>query len=242
MLLIKASFCVAVLLMSYSLIWLFIRRRSAAMEFARVNCALVTPGLKIGNSGKPRIPLENYSDSELVNAVCQNDQQAIVYLFYKKCLPTFQYHILKLFPYKEDFRDLVDELFLYLFEDDWRRLKTFDGTRASLATWMSVTSFRFFKSYKHSKIDSNGLISISDKWESFVGDWVQSCDAGLMMDINNAIATIQNERDKEIAKLIFIEDKEFQVIADRFALSIDYVYTVKNRLVKQLKSKLNSYL
>ena len=89
---------------------------------------------------------------------------------------------------------------------------------------------------------SNGLLSTSDKWESFVGDWVQSYDAGLMMDINNAISSITNDRDKQIAKLIFIEDKEFQVVADRFDLSIDYVYTVKNRLVKQLKSKLNSYL
>ena len=86
------------------------------------------------------------------------------------------------------------------------------------------------------------LISISDKWESFVGDWVQSYDSGLMMDINNAISTITNERDREIAKLLFIEDKEFQSVADRFDLSIDYVYTVKNRLVKQLKAKLGSYL
>ena len=58
----------------------------------------------------------------------------------------------------------------------------------------------------------------------------------------NAISTITNERDREIAKLLFIEDKEFQSVADRFDLSIDYVYTVKNRLVKQLKAKLGSYL
>ena len=107
---------------------------------------------------------------------------------------------------------------------------------------MSVTSFRFFKAYKHSKIDSNGIISISDKWESFVGDWVQSHDSGLMMDIDNAISTITNDRDREIARLLFIEDKEFQSVADRFDLSIDYIYTVKNRLVKQLKVKLGSYL
>lgn len=107
---------------------------------------------------------------------------------------------------------------------------------------MSVTSFRFFKAYKHSKIDSNGILSTTDKWESFVGDWVQSSDAGIMMDINQAISSITNDRNREIAKLIFIEDKEFQVVADRFDLSVDYIYTVKNRLVKQLKAKLSSYL
>ena len=184
---------------------------------------------------------ERMSDKELVTAVCSNDQRAIVHMFYKKYMSTFQYHVYKLFPYKEDVRDLVDEFFLYLYEDDWRRLKTFDGSKASLSTWMSVTSFRFFKNYKHSKIDSNGLISISDKWETFVGDWVQSSDAGLMMDINASIESITNDRDREIARLLFIEDKEFQVVAERFGLSVDYVYTVKNRLVRQLQTKLNSY-
>ena len=184
---------------------------------------------------------ERMSDKELVTAVCANDQRAIVHMFYKKYMSTFQYHVYKLFPYKEDVRDLVDEFFLYLYEDDWRRLKTFDGSKASLSTWMSVTSFRFFKNYKHSKIDSNGLISISDKWETFVGDWVQSSDAGLMMDINASIESITNDRDREIARLLFKEDKEFQVVAERFGLSVDYVYTVKNRLVRQLQTKLNSY-
>lgn len=207
-----------------------------------LSLAIVIPVSYLSGRGKERVPVEKLSDPELVDAVCSNNQQAIVYLFYKKCLPTFEYHIYKLFPYKESVSDLVNELFLYLFEDNWRRLKTFDKTKASLATWMSVTSFRFFKSYKHSKIDSNGLISISDKWESFVGDWVQSCDSGLMMDINQAINSILNERDREIARCLFIEDKEFQAVADRFHLSIDYIYTVKNRLVKQLKSKLSSYL
>lgn len=239
MFLLKVFFCTALTVTAYH--WM---RQLIVDRFypSRVCYAVVNPGISVGGNSIPRTPLDKYSDKELIEAVCNNDQQAIVHLFYKKCLPTFQYHIYKLFPYKEDVRDLVDEFFLYLFEDDWRRLRTFDGSKASLATWMSVTSFRFFKSYKHSKIDSNGLISISDKWESFVGDWVQSSDSGLMMDINNAISTITNDRDRQIAKLLFIEDKEFQSVADRFDLSIDYVYTVKNRLVKQLKAKLGSYL
>lgn len=233
--------CAVAGLLLLRLIHLYVNAHNVVWDYARLNLAVVNPDIHVRGNGIPRIPVDKYSDTELVNAVCGNDHQAIVHLFYKKCLPTFQYHIYKLFPYKEDVRELVDEFFLYLFEDDWRRLRTFDGTRASLATWMSVTSFRFFKAYKHSKIDSNGLISISDKWETFVGDWVQSSDAGLVMDLNKAINSIKNERDREIAKLIFIHDKEFQVVADRFGLTIDYVYTVKNRLVKQLKSKLDSY-
>ena len=55
---------------------------------------------------------ERMSDKELVTAVCSNDQRAIVHMFYKKYMSTFQYHVYKLFAYKEDVRDLVDEFFL----------------------------------------------------------------------------------------------------------------------------------
>lgn len=236
MLLLKAYLFIADFLLCYC--WL---RQSRILKTATVNNVVSSPDFRERVRTISNVPLDKFSDTELIESVCHNDQNAIIYLFYKKYLPTFQYHIYKLFPYKEDVRDLIDEFFLYLFEDDWRRLRTFDGTRASLATWISVTSFRFFKSYKYSKIDSNGILSVTDQWESFVGDWVQSSDAGLMLDIRDAINTISNRRDRDIAELIFIEDKEFQVVADRFDLSVDYVYTVKNRLVKQLKAKLSCY-
>lgn len=229
-------------ILTFQLSCRYIIHHKTKMALAHMDFAVATPSFNTGFVRTTRNPVDRMSDDDLIKSVCDNDQQAIVYLFYKKYLPTFQYHICKLFPYKEEIRDLIDEFFLYMYEDDWRRLRTFDSTRASLSTWISVTSFRFFKNYKHSKVDSNGLIAISDKWETFVGDWVQSCDAGLLMDINSAIESISNDRDRKIAKLLFIEDNEFQKVADRFGLSVDYIYTVKNRLVKQLKVKLSSYL
>lgn len=181
------------------------------------------------------------SDTELISAVMQNDHGAIVYFFYQKFMPTFQYHIFNIFPGKVDVQELVDEFFLYMYEDSWRRLGTYNGS-AALSTWISVISYRFFKNYKHSKIDSNGLITISSQWEAYTGEWVQSHDAGMKMDLSKAISSIASDRDREIAKLIFVEDKEFQTVADHFGLSVDYLYTVKNRIGKHLKDSLKSYL
>ena len=180
------------------------------------------------------------SDDDLLKAVVQNDNEAIVYFFYQKFLPTFQYHIYNIFPQKVDVQEMVDELFLYLYEDQWRRLKTFNGS-ASLSTWISVISYRFFKNFKHAKIDSNGLITISSQWEAFTGEWVHSHDAGIRMDVEKAITSITNDRDRKIARRLFIEDKEYQAVADEFDLTVDYVYTVKNRITKQLRLALNSY-
>lgn len=188
-----------------------------------------------------RQSLSSWSDEKLIRAVYSGDQDAIVYMFYTKFSPTFQYHIYKLFDYKVDVSDLVDEFFLFMYEDDWKRLRSFDSNKSSLSTWISTVSYRFFRDYKRSKIDLNGLITISDKWETFRGDWVQSIDAGIMLDIDTAIDQIKNVRDKEIAKQIFVEDREYEAIAEEFGLTCDYVYTIKNRIIKQLKHTLKEY-
>lgn len=183
----------------------------------------------------------SWSDRELVNAVTGGNQEAIVYMFYTKYSATFQYHIYRLFNNKVDVSDLVDEFFLFLLEDNWKRLRSFDPSKASLNTWISTVSFRFFRDYKRSKIDLNGLITISDRWETFRGDWMESMDAGITMDVKSAIGEIMSDRDRKVAERLFIEDKEYEAVAEEFGLSVDYVYTVKNRIVKQLRDSLKAY-
>lgn len=183
----------------------------------------------------------SWSDERLVSELIKGNQDAIVWLFYTKYSATFQYHIFKLFNYKVEINDLVDEFFLYLFENDWKRLRSFDSTQASLNTWISTVSYRFFRDYKQSVIDSDGDSPTNDMWDSTCSDWVSSCDAGIMMDVNNAINQIKNERDKQIAMRLFLEDKEYESVAQEFGLTVDYVYTVKNRLIKQLRTTLKAY-
>lgn len=180
-------------------------------------------------------------DAALVSELLAGNQEAIVYFFYNKFTATFQYHIYNLFPYRVDVEELIDEFFMFLYEDDWRRLRTFDASKAALSTWVSTVSFRFFRDYKQSMIDCNGLITIDDKWETFQGDWSQSMSDGLMMDLEAAIAEIRNERDRGIARRIFVEDAAFEAVAEEFNLDVDYVYTVKNRLLRQLREKLKAY-
>ena len=184
----------------------------------------------------------NCSDDRLVSYVLRGNQEAVVYFFYEKFSSTFQYHIYKLFDRKVEVSDLVDEFFLYLYEDDWRRLRMYDSSKAALSTWISSVSFRFFRDYKRSKIDLNGLITISDRWESFRGDWVESMDRGIEMDIRNSIGDIKNGRDRRIAEKIFLEDKDPQDVSKEFGMTVDYVYTLKNRLSKQIRKKLEDYV
>lgn len=180
-------------------------------------------------------------DAELVSAVISGDKDAIVYMFYTKFSATFQYHIYKLFDYKIEVADLIDEFFLYLYEDEWKRLKVYDSAKSSLSTWISTVSYRFFRDYKRSKIDLNSLITISNKWETYRTDWVEEYDKSILVDIESAIQKLKSDRDRKIAEMIFIKDCELEIVAADFQISIDYVYTIKNRVSKQLKVSLEGY-
>lgn len=180
-------------------------------------------------------------DAELVSAVISGDKDAIVYMFYTKFSATFQYHIYKLFDYKIEVADLIDEFFLYLYEDEWKRLKVYDAAKSSLSTWISTVSYRFFRDYKRSKIDLNGLITISNKWETYRTDWVEEYDKSILVDIESAIKKLKSDRERKIAEMIFIKDCELEIVAADFQISIDYVYTIKNRVSKQLKVSLEGY-
>ena len=89
--------------------------------------------------------MTSWSDERLVKAVLSGDQDAVVYMFYTKYSATFQYHIYKLFDYKVEVSDLVDEFFLFMYEDDWKRLRSYDPSMSSLSTWISTVSYRFLE-------------------------------------------------------------------------------------------------
>ncbi|MDD2204523.1 MAG: sigma-70 family RNA polymerase sigma factor [Bacteroidales bacterium] len=150
-----------------------------------------------------------------------------------------------------DIKSYINDFFIYLYENDWRRLKTYDP-ELSLKTWMSTVSYRFFLNSEEGKIDFVRLNPIYNKDDDFVDktsenqqqtyqDWLKMKDSEILMDINYAIKTIKNERDREIAELMLLQGYEPQQIAEKFNLSVDYVYTVKNRILKSIKNTLKEY-
>lgn len=182
----------------------------------------------------------NMSDKELVDQLLANNPDAIVYFFYKKYIALFKYNANKISLNHVNIRDLVDELFLSLYQDDWQKLRTYN-CEYSLSAWITVVSYRFFKKYKNSMIDLRGQITISDKLENETDTWMQQKSEIIKMDLMDAIEQIQNERDREIAKLIFVDDAEAKIVAEKFKLTIDYTYTVKNRIIKFLRNNLTDY-
>lgn len=185
--------------------------------------------------------LQQLSDSELVEQLLANNEKAILYFFYEKYYSVFEYHVYKIFTYEVSVQGLVHELFLYLYEDNWRHLRSYNPAMSKLNTWISVVSFRFFMNYKKSKIDSYGLISIHEKWDDNIIQYKQENQELVKMDIQKAIDSLKNDTEREVARQLLLDGAEIQDVAAEHDLSIDYAYTVKSRAIAHLRKILKAY-
>ena len=118
---------------------------------------------------------QHLSDQALVEHLLSNNEKVILYFFYKKYYSVFEYHVYKIFPYETSVQALVHEFFLYLCENNWKHLRSYNPEVSQLSTWISVISFRFFMNYKKSKIDSNGYVSIYEQWDDRIMQYKQEC-------------------------------------------------------------------
>ena len=185
--------------------------------------------------------LQHISDTELVAKVIANDERALLFFFYEKFYSMFEYHVYKIFPYEQDVQELVHEFFLYLRQDDWRRLRSFNPEKAQLNTWVSVVSFRFFLNFKKSKIDSNGLVTICEQWDDKILQFKNASEEQVRMDVRKAIDCLKNETEREVARKLLLEEADVQEVAKDHDLSVDYTYTVKSRAISHLRKILKDY-
>ncbi|MBQ3751098.1 MAG: sigma-70 family RNA polymerase sigma factor [Bacteroidales bacterium] len=184
---------------------------------------------------------KNLSDNQLIESLLNNDETAILYFFYEKFYSVFEYHVYRIFPYEQSVQELVHEFFLYLRQDNWRRLRSYNSELSQLNTWVSVVSFRFFQNFKKSKIDSNGLITIYEQWDDKILQYKQACVEQVRMDVSKAIESLKNKTEREVARELLLEETDVQEVAKTYNLSVDYTYTVKSRAVAHLRKILKDY-
>ena len=85
----------------------------------------------------------HYSDFELIGMITgeERNNEAAVYLITKKYLPVIQ-KMCRLFCMEDYLDDLKSEIYISLCENDWDKLKKFEG-RANFGTWIGVIAYHF---------------------------------------------------------------------------------------------------
>lgn len=176
-----------------------------------------------------------FSDQEIVTAVIKNDRAVIKYLFCEKCSQLLSYIAYSVFDNRVDKRELISELFLYIANNDWYKLKQFDF-RSSLMTWMSVVSIRFFQKKREELIEKESeetlLSRIRETYQPYF-------NKERTMDIENALNKMKNVRYKDVICELDLKDVKPEEYAERIGITVDNLYNLHRRAIMQLKSIMN---
>ena len=177
-----------------------------------------------------------YSDKEIVDGILRNDSKIIEFFFFNRCSPMFTFIISKVFNKRAEKDELVNELFLYLNQNDWYKIRQFDF-KSKLTTWVSVVAVRFFIRKK------NMLIENDRTDDSILFNKNIAIEYSDNIDVETLVGMMKNERYRAVVKALILEEREPQEFADEMDITVDNLYNIKRRAIKQIKEiVINNYL
>lgn len=161
-----------------------------------------------------------------------HDEQITRQFFFEDCRPLFLSIMRHVFDEKVDYNEMVNELYLYLMEDNARRLCQFEG-RSSIYQWIKVIAIRFFIEKRDKMIEKdseehlieqaapNELIDAEPNWSA-------------KMDVERLLALMPNKRYVYVIRRLLLEDCPPEEVARELDVTIDNLYNIKKRAVAAL--------
>lgn len=156
-------------------------------------------------------------------------QNRCVYrVFYEDAEPLLRSIQCSLFKGNIEYDELVCELYYFLAKDNWKVLNSFTGRNgASLSTWLSHVSWRYFiaKYKKGNRVDYTDDISVLDHQVSTI------TVNEMRMDIEQTLSRMTNERYVSVIRLLIIEGRETEDVAKMLNTTIQNIYNLKHRAI-----------
>ncbi len=172
-----------------------------------------------------------YTDEQLVFGIIHNDQPLIEYFFCKKCSKLFSYIVYSIYGGMATLNELVNEFYLYIAADNWRKVRQFDF-RSKLMTWIGVVAVRFFQKKRDVLIESN---SCEAQIEQTRNSDSYSMTIDETIDVGQAIKQIPNQRYRMVIQRLDIEDVAPEELATEMCITVDNLYNIHRRALLQLK-------
>jgi RNA polymerase sigma factor (sigma-70 family) len=182
-------------------------------------------------------------DNQMKEELLKGNEGAIRYVFYEHYNALLKTNVAKTSWQKEvEYDDLVQELYIYLSADNWQKVRSYNPSQP-FANWFSVVSYRFFKDFCRSLIDSSEKMPISDMNDNDLNISQRSeAENSLIFDLQLLLPGFEPPRDREVLKAYLLEGAEPDEIASRLGVTVDNYYNIKSRAIARLvKNYLQGY-
>lgn len=170
------------------------------------------------------------TDQEIIKGLIERDNRVTEEFFFRKCRPLFCSIIQKVFEYKVDYDEFVNELYVYLMKNDAAKLRKFEY-RSTVYQWLKVLAIRFFIK-KRDELIENG--SQDSPYEGKVHVVEIKEDVTAKGDMQRLFALMPNKRYAYVIKRLVIDDCEPEQLAKEMNVTVANLYNIKRRAMLQL--------
>jgi len=177
------------------------------------------------------------SDRELVDMLLANDEEAVEYVFFYRCNSMFAHIISSIYHSQAKKEELITEFYLYLSEDDWRRLRQFEF-KSALNTWLTIVAVRYFRG-KMPSARTKTLELTSQMVESIenTSDNDDPFHSLSKLELYESIEQLPKPRER-FALLGTLMGKSAEIIAKELGCTVMAVYNLTKKARQSLQKKM----
>lgn len=170
------------------------------------------------------------TDREIIQGLIARDNRVTEAFFFVRCRPLFCSIIKKVFDYEVDYDEFVNELYVYLMEDDAVKLRNF-GYRSTVYQWLKVLATRFFIKKRGKLIENTTHEPPYDrKVAAMAAEDVQFTNG----DLRRLFALMPNRRYAYVIERLVIDGREADRLAEEMNITTANLYNIKRRAMAQL--------
>ena len=170
------------------------------------------------------------TDKEIIEGLIARDNRVTEDFFFDKCRPLFCSIMKKVFDYEVEYDEMVNELYVYLMENDAIKLRNFEY-RSSVYQWLKVLAIRFFINKRGRMIDDKSQETPYDGRQQMADTETDMTAEG---DMERLFNNMPSKRYVYVIRRLILEDWEYEDLAKDMNITIANLYNIRRRAMAQL--------
>ena len=170
------------------------------------------------------------NDQEIIQGLIARDNRVTKEFFFDKCRPLFCSVMKQVFDYEVDYDEMVNELYVYLMEDDASKFRNFEY-RSSVYLWLKILAIRYFIKKRARMIDDTSKETPYDGGSQRATLVLGTSAEG---DLERLFEAMPTKRYVYVIRRLILEDCEPEQLAKEMNITTANLYNIRRRAMAQL--------
>jgi RNA polymerase sigma factor (sigma-70 family) len=170
------------------------------------------------------------TDKEIIQGLIARNNRVTEEFFFEKCRPLFCKIIDYVFDYEVDYDEFVNELYVYLMENDAAKIRNFEY-RCTVYMWVKILAIRYFVKKRGRMIDTTSQEPPYVRPEVSTDEEQKTVARN---DVERLFEQMPTQRYAVVLRKLLIEDWEPERLAKAMDITTANLYNIKRRAMVQL--------